>query len=75
VGAPIAPGTIILCVVTLLTQMGIALDAVSLIIGINFVLEMLLGVVNSLGDVVVALIVAKHEGELDEEVYNKKMSR
>lgn len=70
-GAPIAPGTIILCVVTLLNQMEITLDAISLIIGINFVLEMLLGVVNSLGDVVVALIVAKHEGELDEAVFKK----
>lgn len=70
-GAPIAPGTIILCVVTLMNQMEITLDTISLIIGINFVLEMLLGVVNSLGDVVVALIVAKHEKELDETVYNK----
>lgn len=70
-GAPIAPGTLILCLVTLLTQMGIDIGAISLIIGINFVLEMLLGLVNSVGNVVVALLVARKEGTLDLDTYRK----
>ena len=71
-GAPIAPGTLILCLVTLSAQMGIDISASSMIIGINFILEMLLGVVNSIGDIVVALMAARKEGTLDLNLYKKK---
>ena len=71
-GAPIAPGTLILCLVTLLTQMGIDISVISLVIGINFILEMLLGMVNSVSDVVVALLVARKEGTLDLDTYRKE---
>ena len=71
-GAPIVPGTLILCLVTLLTQMGIDISVISLVIGINFILEMLLGMVNSAGDVVVALLVAQKEGTLDLDTYRRK---
>lgn len=71
-GAPITPGTLILCLVTLLTQMGIDVGVISLIIGINFILEMLLGLVNSVGNVVVALLVARKEGLLDLDTYRRK---
>ena len=71
-GAPIAPGTLILCLVTLLTQMGIDISVISLVIGINFILEMLLGLVNSIGNVVVALLVARKEGSLDMDTYRRK---
>lgn len=71
-GAPIVPGTLILCMVTLLSQMNIDIGVVSLIIGINFVLEMLLGMVNSVGNVVVALMVARREGSLDLDTYRRK---
>jgi Na+/H+-dicarboxylate symporter len=71
-GAPIAPGTLILCLVTLLTQMGIDVSVISLVIGINFILEMLLGMVNSVGDVVVTLMVAKREGILDLDTYRRR---
>lgn len=74
-GAPIAPGTIILCMVTLLSQMGISLEGLSLIIGINFILEMLLGMINSMGDVIVALKVAKDEGSLNYDICNKKPNK
>ena len=71
-GAPIAPGTLILCLVTLLSQMGIDVSVISLVIGINFILEMMLGLVNSVGNVVVALLVARKEGSLDLDIYRKK---
>ena len=70
-GAPIAPGSLILCLVTLLTQMGIDISVISLVIGISFVLEMLLGMVNSVGNVVVALLVARKEGSLDLDTYRR----
>ena len=71
-GAPIAPGTLILCLVTLLTQMDIDISVISLVIGMNFILEMLLAMVNSAGDVVVALLAARREGTLDLDTYRKK---
>ena len=71
-GAPIAPGTLILCLVTLLAQLGIDASIISLVIGINFILEMLIGMVNTAGDVIVALIVSKHDKTLNLETYNKK---
>lgn len=70
-GAPIAPGTLILCLVTLLAQLGIDASIISLVIGINFILEMLIGMVNTAGDVIVALIVSKHDKTLNLETYNK----
>jgi Na+/H+-dicarboxylate symporter len=70
-GAPIAPGTIILCMVTLLSQIGISLEGISLIIGLNFILEMILGMINTFGDVIVSLIIAKQENVLNYEVCNK----
>ena len=70
-GAPIAPGSLILCLVTLLTQMGIDISVISLVIGISFILEMLLGMINSVGNVVVALLVARKEGSLDLDTYRR----
>ena len=74
-GAPIAPGTIILCMATLFGQMGISLEGLSLLIGLNFILEMLLGMVNSMGDVVIALDVAKREETLNYEICNKPVKK
>ena len=70
-GAPIAPGTIILCMATLFNQMGLSLEGISFLIGLNFILEMLLGMINSMGDVVIALAVAKREGTLNYDICNK----
>ena len=55
-----------------MTQMGIDISVISLVIGINFILEMLLGLVNSVGNVVVALLVARKENSLDLEIYRRK---
>lgn len=69
VGAPIAPGGAILCLTVLLSQMGVALPAISVIFGINAVMEMLQAVSNTAGDIAVSLTVAKSEGLLDTEIY------
>ncbi|MBQ1188776.1 MAG: cation:dicarboxylase symporter family transporter, partial [Peptococcaceae bacterium] len=70
-GAPIAPGTLILCLVTLMSQIGIDISMISMVIGINFILEMLLGMVNSVGDAIVALLVARREETLDLDAYRR----
>ena len=71
-GAPIAPGTLILCLITLLAQLGISTSVISLTIGINFILEMVIAAVNAMGDVAVTLTVSKTEGTLNLDTYNKK---
>ena len=72
VGAPIAPGTTIICLTVVLNQMGISLTAVTVLFGINAALEMLTGMSNTLGDVVVSLAIARTENLLDEDVFNAK---
>lgn len=68
-GAPITPGSAIVCLTVLLSQMGVSLPAVSIIFGVNAVMEMLQAVSNTTGDISVSLTVARSEGLLDTEVY------
>lgn len=71
VGAPITPGSALLCLTVLLSQMGVALPAVSIIFGVNAVMEMLLAVSNTIGDISISLVVAKSESLVDTAVYRK----
>ncbi len=70
IGAPITPGSALLCLTVLLSQMGVSLPAVSIIFGINAVMEMLQAVSNTTGDIAISLVVAKSEGLLDTETYH-----
>lgn len=70
VGAPIAPGTVLVCLTVLLRQMGISLTAASVIFGINAVVEMFLGMSNTTGDVAVSLAIARTENLLDRDAFN-----
>lgn len=69
VGAPITPGSALLCLTVLLSQMGVSLPAVSIIFGVNAVMEMLQAVSNTTGDIAISLTVAKSEDMLDTENY------
>ena len=71
VGAPITPGSALLCLFVLLTQMGVALDITILIMGVNFFIEMLLAMANTMGDVAITLVVAKGENLVDMKKYKK----
>ena len=75
VGAPITPGSALLCLTVLLSQMGVSLPAVSIIFGVNAVMEMLQAVSNTTGDISVSLTVAKSEGLLDTAVYRSITNR
>lgn len=72
IGAPITPGSALLCLFVLLSQMGVSLDVIALIMGVNFLIELVLAMSNTLGDVAISLVVAKSEGMLDQEIYYKK---
>ncbi len=69
-GAPMAPGSVNICLTVLLGQMGVSLAAISLIVGINAIAEMLLAASNVVGDVAVSLAVAKSENLLNKEVFD-----
>lgn len=66
-GVPSA-GMIMLAIV--LKQVGLPVDGIALIIGIDRLLDMVRTAVNVTGDCAVSCIVAKSEGEFDEATYN-----
>ena len=74
-GTPAAPGAGAVILFTILSGMGFtgdqALIAYSLILAINRPIEMLVTSLNVAGDSVTTIAVAKSEGKLDEDVYNK----
>ena len=55
-----------------LQQVHLPVEGIALIIGIDRLLDMTRTVVNVTGDSTIATIVAKTEGELDEDIYNDK---
>ena len=75
VGTPAAPGAGAVILFTILSGMGFvndgALLAYSLILAINRPIEMLVTSLNVVGDAVASICVAKSEGLLKEDVYNK----
>jgi Na+/H+-dicarboxylate symporter len=69
IGAGI-PGSGLICLSVLLSQMNVPVEAIGLVMGIDSLAGMLRTVGNCLGDVVVTLLVAKREGALDSEIYH-----
>ncbi len=70
VGCAGIPGGGIVTLSIVLGSVGLPLEGIALVAGIDRLRDIIGTVVNVLGDAVVAVYVAKSEGELDEEVYN-----
>lgn len=70
IGSAGIPGTGLAMLSVVLSSVGIPPEGILLIAGVDRIREMVSTVVNILGDAVVALYVAKSEGELDETQYN-----
>jgi Na+/H+-dicarboxylate symporter len=70
IGAAGIPGTGFLMLSAVLTAAGLPTGGLALLLGIDRLREMVSTVLNILGDAVVAVVVAKQEGELDERQYN-----
>lgn len=68
IGTPGVPGGSIVMLIIVLTSVGIPVEGLALILGIDRPLDMLRTVVNVTGDATVSTIVAKSEGKLN---YNK----
>ena len=69
VGAPGIPGSGMICLSVLLTQMNVPVEAIGIVMGIDSLCCMCRAASNSLGDVVVSVIVGKKEGGLDKSVF------
>lgn len=70
IGTAGVPGVGLIMLAMVLNQVGLPIEKISLIVGIDRILDMLRTAVNVTGDAAVTCIVAKSEGQLDEDIYN-----
>lgn len=70
VGTAGVPGAGLIMLTMVLTQVGLPLEGIAIVAGIDRVLDMARTTLNVTGDAMVASIIAKSEGELDVEAYN-----
>jgi len=70
IGAAGIPGTGLVMLTVVLNAMGLPLEGIAYVAGVDRVREMVSSVVNVLGDAVAAVYVAKKEKQIDEEQYH-----
>ncbi len=70
VGTAGVPGVGLVLLATVLTQVGLPVEGIGIIIGVDRLLDMTRTAVNVTGDSMVSVIVDKSEGGLDEQVFN-----
>jgi len=69
VGTAAVPGVGLITLAMVLQQVGLPVEGIALIIGVDRLLDMLRTAVNVTGDATVSVVVANHEGKLDMGVY------
>jgi Na+/H+-dicarboxylate symporter len=69
IGIAGVPGVGMITLSMVLTSVGLPVEGIALIIGVDRILDMCRTVVNVTGDTVVTLIVAKSENEVDEKIF------
>lgn len=72
VGAPGVPGSGIIILSMLLSQIGVPVEGVALVMGIGPLVGMFISMTNCLGDVVITTAVAKNEGLMDMKAWQGK---
>ncbi|MEO2279212.1 dicarboxylate/amino acid:cation symporter [Pseudoalteromonas pernae] len=70
VGTAGVPGVGLIMLAMVLNQVGLPVEGIAIIIGVDRLLDMTRTAVNVTGDCMVTLVVAKSEGQLDEVVFN-----
>jgi Na+/H+-dicarboxylate symporter len=71
IGTAGVPSAGIVMLASVLTQVGLPVEGIALILAVDRLLDMARTVVNVSGDAAVTVIVAKSEGELDLETYRR----
>jgi Na+/H+-dicarboxylate symporter len=69
VGTAAVPGVGLITLAMVLGQVGLPVEGIALIIGVDRLLDMVRTAVNVTGDSVVSVIVARSEQQFDEQVY------
>ena len=64
------PGVGLVTLALVLQQVGLPLEGIALIIGVDRILDMLRTAVNITGDAMVSAVVARSEKALDQDIYN-----
>ena len=72
IGTAGVPGVGLVMLSMVFTQVGLPIEGIGLILGVDRLLDMMRTVVNVTGDAVVSCVVAKKEGILDEQVFMDK---
>lgn len=75
IGTAGVPGVGLIMLAMVLNQVGLPVEGIGLIIGVDRLLDMTRTSVNITGDAMVSCVVAKSEGELDETVFNDPDAR
>lgn len=70
IGTAGVPGVGLVMLSMVFSQVGLPIEGIGLIIGVDRLMDMIRTAVNVSGDAVVTTIVAKSEGELDLDIYN-----
>ncbi|HEY4832130.1 MAG TPA: cation:dicarboxylase symporter family transporter, partial [Waddliaceae bacterium] len=73
VGSAGIPGGGLVTLSIVLGSVGLPLEGIAIVAGIDRLRDIVGTVINILGDAVVAVYVAKSEGELNEETYNSEV--
>jgi len=71
IGSAGVPGAGLIMLTLVLTTVGLPLEGIAIIAGIDRILDMARTATNVTGDLMVSVLIAKSEGELDEESYNR----
>ena len=75
VGTAGVPGVGLITLAMVLQQVGLPVEGIALIIGVDRLLDMIRTAVNVTGDCMVSTVVARGEGLLDEAIFNEVSDR
>ena len=70
IGSAGVPGAGLIMLTLVLNSVGLPIEGIAIIAGIDRILDMARTTVNVVGDCMVTVLVAKSEGELDEKIYD-----
>jgi Na+/H+-dicarboxylate symporter len=72
IGTAGVPGAGLIMLSLVLTTVGLPLEGIALVAGIDRILDMARTTVNVTGDLMVSLLIGKSEGELNQDIFNGK---
>ena len=70
IGGAGIPGSFIIMLPIMLTSVGLPIEGVALLVGIDRILDLLSTTINITGDATITLVIDSSEGTLDKEMYN-----